>query len=47
LDIDNTGMIAYLGRKMFKAGLGVPVEDMGDVGIAPRERSDDVEVSWK
>jgi len=45
--VDNAGMIAYLGWKMFNAGLGVPVEEMGDIDIAPRERTDDVEVSWK
>jgi glycoprotease/Kae1 family metallohydrolase len=42
--VDNAGMIGYLGLKMFKAGLGVGVEDFD---IAPRERTDDVEVLWK
>jgi len=45
--VDNAGMIGYLGLKMFKKGLGVPVDEMGDVDIAPRERTDDVEVLWK
>ncbi len=45
--VDNAGMIGYLGLKMYKAGLGIPVEEFGDVDIAPRERTDDVEVSWK
>ena len=45
--VDNAGMIGYLGLKMFKAGLGIPTDEMGDVDIAPRERTDDVEVSWK
>ena len=40
-------MIGYLGLKMFKTGLGVPVEEFGDIDIAPRERTDEVEVSWK
>ena len=43
--VDNAGMIGYLGLKMFKAGLGK--ENLDDVDIAPRERTDDVEVSWK
>jgi tRNA A37 threonylcarbamoyltransferase TsaD len=45
--VDNAGMIGYLGLKMFKAGLGIPISEMGDVDIAPRERTDDVEVSWR
>lgn len=45
--VDNAAMIGYLGLKMFKAGIGVPVDEMGDVDIAPRERTDDVEVSWR
>ena len=43
--VDNAGMIGYLGLKMFRAGLGT--KDLDGVDIAPRERTDDVEVSWK
>ena len=43
--VDNAGMIGYLGLKMFKAGIFE--KDFGKVDIAPRERTDDVEVSWK
>jgi len=43
--VDNAGMIAYLGLKMFKAGLGE--NDLDKIDIAPRERTDDVEVKWK
>ncbi len=43
--VDNAGMIAYLGLKMFKAGIFE--KDLGMVDIAPRERTDEVEVSWK
>jgi N6-L-threonylcarbamoyladenine synthase len=42
--VDNAGMIGYLGLKMFKAGLKFSVDE---VDIAPRERTDDVEVLWK
>jgi len=45
--VDNAGMIGYLGLKMYRSGLGIPVEEFGDVDIAPRERTDDVEVIWK
>tara|TARA_Y100000034_G_scaffold106314_1_gene134923 strand:- start:561 stop:674 length:114 start_codon:yes stop_codon:yes gene_type:complete len=37
-------MIAYLGEIMFKVGVK---EKLEDIDIKPRERTDDVEVSWK
>jgi N6-L-threonylcarbamoyladenine synthase len=43
--VDNAGMIGYLGLKMFKAGLGE--KDLDKIDIAPRERTDDVEVRWE
>ncbi|MBU2576174.1 MAG: tRNA (adenosine(37)-N6)-threonylcarbamoyltransferase complex transferase subunit TsaD [Nanoarchaeota archaeon] len=43
--VDNAGMIGYLGLKMYKVGLGT--RDYDSVDIAPRERTDEVEVSWK
>ena len=43
--VDNAGMIGYLGLKMFNAGLGT--KDLDEVDIAPRERTDDVEVLWR
>ncbi|MBT7102373.1 tRNA (adenosine(37)-N6)-threonylcarbamoyltransferase complex transferase subunit TsaD [archaeon] len=43
--VDNAGMIGYLGLKMFKAGLGE--KDLDKIDIVPRERTDDVEVSWR
>jgi N6-L-threonylcarbamoyladenine synthase len=43
--VDNAGMIGYLGLKMYKKGLGT--KDYDSVDIAPRERTDDVEVIWK
>lgn len=42
--VDNAGMIAYLGLKMFVKGLGV---DVDEVDISPRERTDEVFVGWK
>jgi len=42
--VDNGAMIAYLGEIMFRAGI---VLDINDVDILPRQRTDDVEVSWK
>ncbi|MEA3330006.1 MAG: KEOPS complex N(6)-L-threonylcarbamoyladenine synthase Kae1 [Nanoarchaeota archaeon] len=45
--VDNGAMIAYLGEIMFKAGFGVEVKDLGEVDIMPRQRTDEVKVSWR
>ncbi len=42
--IDNAGMIAYLGEIMFEKGL---VKKPEDVDIDSRQRTDDIEVSWR
>ncbi len=42
--VDNAGMIAYLGEIMFKSGIK---KNPGDVDIKPRERTDDVKVTWR
>lgn len=42
--VDNAAMIAYLGLKMYKSGL--VEKDIDKVDIDPRERTDDVLVSW-
>lgn len=42
--VDNAAMIAYLGLKMYKAGIK---KDPEKIDIAPRERTDNVEVTWK
>lgn len=42
--VDNGAMIAFLGEIMFKAGIK---KKINEVDIAPRERTDDVIVSWK
>lgn len=43
--LDNAGMIAYLGEIMFDKG--VMINDIDSLDIDPRERTDDVVVSWK
>ena len=45
--VDNAGMIAYLGLKMFKKGIYTEPKDFEKLDINPRERTDDVEVNWK
>jgi len=42
--VDNGAMIAYLGEIMLKAGIK---ENPDKIDIKPRERTDDVKVSWK
>ena len=43
--VDNAGMIAYLGEIMFKSGIFEKY--LEKVDIFPRERTDDIHVSWK
>lgn len=46
--VDNAGMIAYLGELMFEKNANVfSWKELDKVDIKPRERTDDVEVSWK
>ncbi len=45
--VDNAGMIVYLGLKMFKAGIYFSPENLNKLDISPRERTDDVCVSWR
>jgi N6-L-threonylcarbamoyladenine synthase len=42
--IDNAAMIAYTGELMFKKGISFEPEK---IDISPRERTDEVEVSWR
>ncbi|MFA6022719.1 MAG: bifunctional N(6)-L-threonylcarbamoyladenine synthase/serine/threonine protein kinase [Candidatus Pacearchaeota archaeon] len=43
--VDNGGMIAYLGEIMFKSG--IKETNLDKVDIKPKERTDDIVVSWK
>jgi len=43
--IDNGAMIAYLGGIMFKSG--IKYIDLDKVDIKPRQRTDDIAVSWR
>ena len=42
---DNGAMIAYLGEIMFKSG--IKEKDLNKVDILPRQRTDEVNVSWR
>lgn len=40
-------MIAYLGLKMFKSGIQAKEKDFDKLDILPRQRTDQVEVTWR
>jgi len=40
-------MIAYLGEIMFKSGIGIQNTELEKLDIKPRQRTDDVEVTWR
>lgn len=42
--VDNAGMIAFTGEIMFNSGIKMKAEE---IDIAPRERTDDVDVIWR
>ena len=43
--VDNAGMIAFLGEIKFNSG--IKESDLDKIDIMPRQRTDQVEVSWK
>jgi N6-L-threonylcarbamoyladenine synthase len=45
--VDNGAMIAYLGEIMFYSGISFSGKEMEKLDIKPRERTDEVEVSWR
>jgi len=45
--VDNAAMIAYLGEVMFKSSIKFSGKQIEKVDILPRQRTDEVEVSWK
>jgi tRNA A37 threonylcarbamoyltransferase TsaD len=45
--VDNGAMIAFLGEIMRKAGILTEVKDIGKLDINPRQRTDDIKVTWK
>lgn len=44
---DNGSMIAYTGEILFKNGDFIPIKDINKIDIAPRQRTDDVEIKYK
>jgi len=45
--VDNAAMIAFLGEIEFKSGIKYSGKAAQELGIKPRQRTDDVEVGWK
>ncbi len=44
---DNGAMIAFLGEIMFNSGIKISHNQLGKIDIKPRQRTDEVNVSWK
>jgi len=44
---DNAGMIAFLGQKMFKAGIKIKPNELEKADINSSQRTDQVNVTWK
>ncbi len=45
--VDNGAMIAFLGERMFNAGIKFSGKKAMELDIKPRQRTDDVEVTWR
>jgi N6-L-threonylcarbamoyladenine synthase len=45
--VDNSGMIAFLGEIMFKSGIRFKGKKAQELDIKPRQRTDEVIVSWR
>ena len=45
--VDNGAMIAYLGEIMFKKGIKYNGKSAQNLDINPRQRTDDIKISWK
>lgn len=45
--VDNGAMIAYLGEIMFKSGIGIKGKELEKLDIKPRQRTDEVDVTWR
>jgi N6-L-threonylcarbamoyladenine synthase len=44
---DNAAMIAYTGEIMFNSGIKIPYTQLEKLDIKPRQRTDEVNVTWK
>jgi len=45
--LDNAAMIAFLGEIMFKSGIKFKGKEAENLDIKPRQRTDDVGISWR
>ena len=45
--VDNGAMIAYAGEILFRSGIKFPYSRIDELDIKPRQRTDDVEVTWR
>jgi N6-L-threonylcarbamoyladenine synthase len=45
--VDNAAMIAFLGEIMFNSGIKISYKNLDKVDIKPRQRTDEVNISWR
>jgi len=45
--VDNGAMIAYLGEIMFNSGIKFGLKDLHKLDMDPRQRTDDIDVTWR
>jgi N6-L-threonylcarbamoyladenine synthase len=45
--VDNGAMIAFLGEIMFNSGIKISGKEVESLDIKPRQRTDEIEVTWK
>ena len=45
--VDNGAMIAFLGEIMFKSGISFDGKKAQELDIKPRQRTDEVDVTWR
>ena len=44
---DQGAMIAYTGEMLYNSGIKIPLSKINEIDIKPRQRTDDIEVTWK
>jgi N6-L-threonylcarbamoyladenine synthase len=45
--VDNGAMIAYAGEILFKSGIKISYKELDKLDVKPRQRTDDVDVTWR
>jgi len=45
--VDNAAMIAFLGEIMLKSGIAIHPDELKNLDIKPRQRTDEVNITWR